>query len=113
MLGPGESGHRRLTAVGASRWRFRNTRARARLVFNLDGIGICPLIGADQKWRIVAVEGIVSPMSASKSRPVIKGLDTDAVVTLSGQKDEADKIAEGVDRAMILVVKPPRERPMA
>jgi hypothetical protein len=28
-----------------------NTRARARLVFNLDSIGICPVIGADQTRR--------------------------------------------------------------
>jgi hypothetical protein len=32
MLGAGESGHRWLTAAGASRWRFPNTRACARLV---------------------------------------------------------------------------------
>jgi hypothetical protein len=29
-----------------------NTRARARLVFNLDSIGLCPLIGVDQKRRV-------------------------------------------------------------
>ena len=41
-----------LTAVGASRWRFPNTRACARLVFKLDTIGICPVIGADKKRRV-------------------------------------------------------------
>lgn len=49
--GAGESCHRWLTDVGASRSRLRNARARARLAFNLDSIKICPLIGADQKGR--------------------------------------------------------------
>jgi len=40
-------------------------------------------------------------------------LDTDAVVTLSGQKDEANEIAEGVDQGHDFGVRPPRERPMA
>ena len=60
----------------------------------------------------VAVEGLVAD-ERLKIETCDQRLDTDAVVRLSGQKDEADKIAEGVDRAMILVVKPPRERPMA
>src|SRR5947208_8072612 len=40
----------------------------------------------------------LSPMSASKIETGDQRLDTDAVVTLAGQKDEANEIAEGVDQ---------------
>jgi hypothetical protein len=70
MLGAGESGRRWLTAVGASRWRFPNTRACARLVFKLGSIGICPLIGADKKRRV----GDRTTRSALNGRRSVTGI---------------------------------------
>jgi hypothetical protein len=48
---PADQRPRTMITRAAASPRGANTRARARLVFNLDSIGICPLIGADQNRR--------------------------------------------------------------
>jgi hypothetical protein len=44
----------------------------------------------------VIVEGLVADQGR-KIETADQGFDTDAVMTLAGQKDEANEIAEGVD----------------
>ena len=52
----------------------RNTRARARLVFNLDSIGICPLMAVNQKrpagdWNDVNLKVHLRLASAISAMP--------------------------------------------
>ena len=65
-------------------------------------------IGADR----VAVEGFVRQKSAKIEVRQKRG-DTGAVVSLARQQDEPHEIAQRIDQRDDLVVKPPRDRPMA
>jgi hypothetical protein len=56
--------HARRSSPGA------NTRVRARRVFNLDSIGICPLIGAYQKRRAGDRHDANSPKRTSVNRSI-------------------------------------------
>lgn len=64
------------------------------------------------KSQPVAIKGFVADQRAERDA-IEERLHADAVVALSRQEDEAGEIAERVDKRHDLVVRPPRDLPMA
>ena len=59
---------------------------------------------------------VVESLVTDERRKIETGdqrLDADAVVTLSGKRTKRTRLPRASTKAMILVVRPPRERPMA
>lgn len=85
--------------------------------FDIVGNAASPVrFGGNNGGRATLVQGCAQPIVVEgfvadkgfKIEPCDQGLDTDAVVTLARQKNEADKIAERIDECHDFGRQPPR-----